>query len=340
MCVRGGALPRTRRRARTRPRARRTGTASTAPAARQIRAYSSTKPGTTTSSSLSVAQPKKSFRLRSSANGCSASAHGGTRLSESPPSSSRFANAPVRVARRQRSGRDLADARRALGVPADIPPPAKTRPGRRAGSSSPVHSVVRPWPVLVSGEWMPRFVLYGLLSFEKRVSRWMRKSEPPLGSRIGAEVRADLLQPRRERLDERERRLQQVSARSAPCSRRTTRGRCSRADRRGTRTARGRTRLACVLASAIAGLLGLTYSYMGIQSSHGTSSDDGRRVQRGGRAQAAADPGCPRRRGAARERPRRAARAGSAAGVQAPASASGSGGGRRARETEGSGSTG
>ena len=48
-------------------------------AARQMRAYSSTKPGATTSLSLSVAQPKKSFRFRSSANGCSASAQDGTR---------------------------------------------------------------------------------------------------------------------------------------------------------------------------------------------------------------------------------------------------------------------
>ena len=64
-------------------------------AVRQIRAYSSTKPGATTSRSLRLVQPKKSFRFRSSAKGCSASAHGGTRLSESPSSVSRFAKAPT-----------------------------------------------------------------------------------------------------------------------------------------------------------------------------------------------------------------------------------------------------
>src|SRR5207342_187067 len=75
----------------------------------------------------------------------------------------------------------------------------------------------------------------------------------------------------------------------------------------------------------------LTYADMRILSSaNGTSGDDGRCVQRGGRAPAAADPGRPRRRRAARERAGGPAGTGSATGVQAPTGAPSSGGGRRA----------
>ena len=70
------------------------------------------------------------------------------------------------------------------------------------------------------------------------------------------------------------------------------------------------------------------YRYM---MTPGTSGDDGRCVQRGGRAPAAGDPRCPRRRGAARERPGRARSASAAAGVQAPARAARGRRGRRAR---------
>jgi hypothetical protein len=54
------------------------------------------------------------------------------RFSESPPSSSRFANAPVRVARRQRSGSATMASRMRVAAAVSgcqIPPPAKTSPG-------------------------------------------------------------------------------------------------------------------------------------------------------------------------------------------------------------------
>src|SRR5207248_10239413 len=70
---------------------------------------------------------------------------------------------------------------------------------------------------------------------------------------------------------------------------------------------------ACLLASRDARrVTRLTYSCIGIYDRRrAPSSDDGRCLQRGRRAPAAADPGRPRRRGAARERPRARARAGS-----------------------------
>ena len=101
-------------------------------AARQMRAYSSRKPGATTSLSLSRVEPKKSFRFKSSASGCSGSAQGGTRFSESPPSSSRFEKAPVRVACRQRPGSATIASRIAVAASVagcQIPAPAKTSPG-------------------------------------------------------------------------------------------------------------------------------------------------------------------------------------------------------------------
>ena len=82
------------------------------------------------------------------------------------------------------------------------------------------------------------------------------------------------------------------------------------------------------------------FLYWNIMFRHGPSSDDGRRVQCGGRAPPAADPRRPRGRRAAGERPRSHARAGPAAGVEAPARAPRSGGGRRARGTDGNGCTG
>ena len=41
-------------------------------------------------------------------------------------------------------------------------------------------------------KWMPTWVLKGRLSGENRVSRYIRKSEPRGGARVGDEMRAEL----------------------------------------------------------------------------------------------------------------------------------------------------
>src|SRR5439155_7865911 len=65
--------------------------------------------------------------------------------------------------------------------------------------------------------------------------------------------------------------------------------------------------------------------YRHICCRHGTGGEHGGRVQRGGGAPAAPDPGRPRRRRTLSEGPRRAARPRAAARIQAPSRAEGSG---------------